>query len=784
TLMWRKVPESSSAHQLLGARLDAEGRLAPGVDAGAFAALRARAETQVRQERQERRAGGSGADVTLDDICARIPNEALRGITVGELADREVELERSILVPDLDVVELARWALEQGTRVVCVSDTCFSEPQVHSFLAAAPLAALPVERVFASSTRGVGKGDGLWRIVCDELDVRPAEVVHVGESPPADVDPPGAAGMRTVCFERCPRALARIIEREDRHAVAPLSPYHGDYGLTALRSKVLHRVECAEQPPELRPYWTFGAAALGPPLAGFAEWVQHRARQAGVSRVFCMMGSGGLLARMVNAAASSLDCPVEADPIWLSRQLCARASIVDGTAAELRTLLRRSTTSTMGEYCATLGLDIAEVNGFEGAAATRLDEPGPARRLVEQLTRQPDAIERVVAGGAELRGRIVRYLERLRPPGEDRLVVVDLGRGAPGQSLLDGLLRGSGSDLRTTGLYLVATDGAGERMPDGADVHGFLAHAGQPARPVEALLRSPGVLEQICKADHGSQVGLDSGLEPVLQPVEDVPGRTARCRAVQKGIAAFQRERARYRTSTPGALVALHEYGQDRLRSILVRALSFPTGDEPGLSAPSRASAESARYLEPGELPESLSTELHWPFDLAALYEEQLASAVHATATGRPPWKEPASAVEAGEVEVRCDRPYARGTMGGEVIHSVRIELADAPCVVRLRWVRLRYYRGAGGDPVALDFREAGLRERLAFRGMRPRGPIALVVSATDAEALADLRRLVVDDAHTAGVECGFAVLPLPAPRLRRRMRAAAGRLRERRTSN
>ncbi len=783
TLMWRKVPEPVSAHLLLGARLDADGLLAPDTDAGAFAALRARAEARARQAQ---RAGARAAEVTLGEICARIPHEALRGITLGELADREVELERTILVPDLDVVELARWAVERGMRLVCVCDTYFSEPHVRSFLGAPPAAALQVERVFASSTRGVGKADGLWGIVCDELQVDPQEVAHVGEGSPTDVAAPAGAGVRTACLEPRPRTLARVIDSEDRHATAPLSPYHGDYGLTALRSKVLGRLECGEQPPELRSPWAFGAASLGPPLAGFAEWVQHRASRMGVSRVFCMMGSGRLLAQMVNAAASSADAPVGADPIWLSRGLCARASIVDGTAAELRTLLRRSTTSTMGEYCATLGVDIGELDGFEGSAGAPLDDPARARALVEQLTRDPGVMERILAGGTELRARIVRYLERIRPPGEDRLVLVDLGRGAPTQSLLDGLLRASGSSLRTTGLYLIATDRGAERMPDGADVHGFLAYAGQPPRPVDALLRAPEILEQICVAGRGAQVGLDSALRPVLHAVEDTPVQTAQRQAVQKGIASFAREWARYRTSAPGALVPLHEYGQERLRSILVRALSFPTADQAGPFAGSPADetfgaeplvpAARRRYLEPGELLESQATELHWPFDLAALYEEQLASAVKATAAGSVLWKDFRPPSETRELEIHCERPYAAGTMVGDVIRSVRIDLAEAPCPLRLEWVRLRSYHAGSGDRVVLDFEQPGLRERLAFCGMRPRGPVALVVSGRDGAAVAELRGLVRDDAHTALAHRGFAALPLPAPRLRRRVAAARAR--------
>ena len=54
----------------------------------------------------------------------------------------------------------------------------------------------------------------------------------------------------------------------------------------------------------------------------------------------------------------------------------------------------------------------------------------------------------------------------------------------------------------------------------------------------------------------------------------------ARRQSVRKGILAFQREWVRYRAGTPDALVPLHEHGQDRLRSMLVAALSAAAADE------------------------------------------------------------------------------------------------------------------------------------------------------------------------------------------------------------
>jgi len=815
TLLWRKVPEPIDAFLPLGTQLVTDGLLSPDIDAGAFASLRRRAEVRARQDRES---SGRGVEVTLGEICARIPREILRGIGPDELAAREVELERSLLVPDLDVAELVRAAAENAIPVICVSDTYFSEGDLRLFLATPPLGALAFDRVFASSAHGVGKTGGLWRIVLDELGVRPKEVVHVGDNHPADVVAAGRAGLTTVYFERRPDELNRTLQREARYLRhAPLSAYHGDYGLTALRSKVLHRTEHAHQPAELKPYWTFGAACLGPPLAGFAEWVHERAHDAGASKVFCMMREGELLSRMIRMAAPAARHPVESEPIWLSRQVCARATIVSGTAAELSSLLQRRRMPTAGELCRTLGLDVEDVPGFERRPEARLDEPYVAEKLIGTLSSDPDLRASIVSASAELRSRIVRYVEGLRPPGEERVVLVDLGWGATIQFLLEGVLRAAGSDVQTLGLYLITTDRAAERMLDGLALHGFLGSAGQPAGDIEAFMRSPEILEQICMPDHGSQVGFDESLRPVLGPTDEPPMQAAQRESVQKGIASFQREWVRYRTSTPTALVPLYEDGQPRLRMMLVRALMAPTATEAGLfggwlhdenfgsegSEPivTAGSARTVRYLEPREALSSSMTDLYWPFGLAAIHDEHLASAVEATVLGVVDWEGFSSPLETGEVEIFCDRgwgfrrdgmvraqarrnrlglSYARGTVVGDVVRAVRIDPARGPCVVRIDWLRLRCHRRSASSPTVIDLDGQRQLDRLRLRGMRAIAPGCFLVTGSDPNMEADLRKLVGDDVHTVDVELGFALVALPPSGLRRRASALRASLRDR----
>jgi FMN phosphatase YigB (HAD superfamily) len=814
TILWRKVPEPTDAFVLLALRLIEIGALADDLDPGGFAVLRQRAEALARRRREE---SGRGVEVTLDEIWQAMPAMTLRGISKHEAVVEEVELERSLLVPDLDVVNLMLAARERGKRVVGVSDTYFSEPQLRSFLEVAPVSPVKPDRIFTSSDRRLGKGSGLWRIVLRELGVKAKRVLHVGDNHEADVVVPTGLGIGTVYFERQPERLSNVIAQEARHAMAPLEPHHGDCGLTALRSKVLHRTERRDQPTALQSLWEFGAASLGPPLTGFAEWIHERARAEEVSKVFCLMREGDLFARLVNGAAAYLDSPLTAEPIWLSRQLCARASIYEGTSAELTSLFLRVRMPTVSELCQTLGLETSQVPGFASRADARLDQPHLPEELLETISGTPDLRAGVVGESSEMRARILRYVERLRPPGEERITLVDLGWGGTIQWLLDDLLRRSGKEWQTLGLYLMTDDRAAYRMLEGVRMHGFLAGAGHPWRPVDAFRRSPEILEQICMPNHGSQVGLTAELEPVLAADDTPVIQAAERESVQKGILAFQREWARYRTAAPTSLVAFHESGQDRLRSILVRAVTAPTPDEARLfagwlhdenfgSTGSTAmvpptSARAARYLEPGALVDMPMSDLYWPFGLAALHDETLARSVEALTTGAVTRDAFSSELETGRLEIYVDRgwgfrsdgmaalpvrrnrlglSYANGTVAGDIVRRVRIDPVKAASVVRIDWIRLRCHLRDTDEIVALDFDTPEAVAQLTVAGMNPLAPGAYQVEGVDPNVVIDIEELVGREVHTVHVECAFAVLPLAASPLRTRYRAVKARLRDR----
>ncbi|MFL5820536.1 MAG: hypothetical protein ACJ76S_07630 [Solirubrobacteraceae bacterium] len=806
TLLFRKLPEPVDAFSLVADQLRRRGALAQGVSNQLFAKLREAAEKHARALSRE---AGRGMEVTLEEIHGALPAWLFaRQLGPAELGEVESEVERELLVPDLDVLELVAAAREGGWTVIAVSDTYFSERQLRLFMARGPLDPAQIDRVFPSSRYGAGKASGLFSVVLHELGCRADEVLHVGDNHFSDVMAPARLGIQTLYFERRPARLQRITEREAVQHPTALDPVHGDHGLSALRAKVLHRSEGVEQPEGLRPFWEFGAASLGPALAGFAEWVHEQAAQAGCSKVFCLMREGQLLAQLINAARGPLggEGAAVAEPIWLSRQVCARAAIGGAGREQLEALFARRQLPTLREFLATVGLTLDDLPSLAAHADRRLDDAGFGDVVIEEILARSELRTRLAAESHALRRRILRYLEQLRPPGEERLMLVDLGWRATTQATLEELLGEAGSHWRTIGLYLITGDPATERVLDGVEAHGFLADCGIPETGVTAIMRSPEILEQVCMPDHGSQVGLTEDLRPVLADAEEPSLQSVERAAVQQGILAFQREWLRYRGAVPGGLPALRDGARDRLLAMVLRSVVAPTADEAALftgwlhdeNFGSRrvepiAAGPALRalpYLEPFGLVDIPMTELYWPFGLAALHDEHLASSLRAASAGVVPWDAFSSPLETGDFAVYPDLgwgfeganrmalrtrrnrrglSFVRATIRGDFVKRLRLHPAREPCVLRLDWISLRCLVHERPDPVRVELESPRDMARLRTRGARAIGPKLFTVSGDDPSFVVEVEKLAGAPVWRLEFECGFAVLPVGRSQVRER---------------
>lgn len=796
TLVWRQVPEPVDAFPILGERLRAQGALADSLTVPAFAQLRRVAE---RRARAQRRARSGDTEVRLDEIYELIPPWVLAWSPREAAMQVELDVERELLVPDLDVVAFLARARRAGKTIVAISDTYFSEAQLRELLDQPVLADVPLERVFTSSDHRKGKADGLLTVALRTLMLGPDQMVHLGDSRAADIEPAKELGMTAFHFDRRPEPFATVADAEAPFLPPPAGTAGAATlvsGLTATRTKVLSRSQLAAVPAPLQPFWTYGATVLGPLFAGFAEWVHEQCERTGAIRVGCLMREGAFLGELLRHANPYLGRELEAVPLWLNRDLCLRASVADGSWEELERLLARRSAPTAGGLLSLLGVPLSRLPEWTSHAGTSLEDPVVRHNVFAAISSDERVRAEIGQRSRALRERIAAYVDRLCG-GDGPLTLVDLGWGASIQALLHRVLEQAGAPRPTVGLYLLTHEAAAEQVvAQRIEAHGFLGEYGYPDSTVRTVMRSPELLEQICMPPHGTQLDLGEDFEPRLADSELPRLQLVEAETVRKGVLAYQREWARYQTALPGKLAPLSR-ARHLLRPILLRSVVAPTKEEVGIfggwhhdegQGSTRtdpivdpADAGRLRYMSPDQARALPMSDVYWPFAAAALADPHWAALMRLAAAGELSWEELDAPLETGAFRINAtgvDVPpdseivalptrnrfglsSARGTLRAPFVQEVHIRPAQHPAVVRMDSIRLRCHVQGQPERIEVLFEGGSLaqwRTSTAFV-LSPGVYISYEGTGSLALRVAAITRRVV---FRVDVECAFAALPIP----------------------
>jgi FMN phosphatase YigB (HAD superfamily) len=598
TLLLRMVPEPIAAFTLLGDRLDREGRLPPGVTPQIFAQLRVAAEVRARQESVRTR---GTVETRLLEIYQQLRLALALAGSPEDLAAAEVELERDLCRADLGVADLIGAVAELGKPVYLLSDTYFSAEQLRRLLDRPELVGRTITGIYTSSDAATNKGaalqarsesgigkrstdctGSLFDVLLKDIAIPPARLVHLGDHPEADLRAARQAGLQAVLYSKLTGHLSQVLEREGTAPIRlteadGLDPEFGDFGLTAVRARVLARADAQQVPAGLARYWETGATVFGPALAGFAEWVVRRAQAFGVEHISCLLREGDFLSQLIREQAAEVGITV--DTLWVSRQVCALASVYEGTAEELEAFLSRRRAPTVGQLAEQLGFPIHDVPALAELVDLRLDGPGVASKVLGAIAAEPQVRGTIVIRAARLRERLLRYLDE-RLPASGMTLIVDLGWGGTIQALLSRILYSAGRQLHLIGLYVATNGTARERRLDGVEMEGYLASYGEPERLFAPVMRSPEMLEQLCMPDYGSLVGFDEHLQPQLSASRMSRTQEAQKAAAQAGAQAFCREWLRYRRSENPLPPLDSRSARNQLLRMVSRFVSRPTTEE------------------------------------------------------------------------------------------------------------------------------------------------------------------------------------------------------------
>ncbi len=798
TLLLRLVPEPAHAFLLLGHRLATAGLLPPSVSPAQFAQLRVHAETRARERSQ---AGRGTPEARLDEIwsvlAAALPNSG----TIDDLVAMEVTLERDICRADLAVAELAELAITKlGRPVYLVSDTYFSPDQLRRLLRRPELADIRFTQVLTSSDAGVNKSNGLFSHVLTAAGVAASRIIHLGDNPVADVEGAREHGILAVHYPKYTGGLETTLDLEGLRSRptsdTPVDPVHGDYGVTAMRARTLHRTDAAAVPSGLRRHWETGATVFGPVFTGFGEWAAERAAAYGVDRVHCLMREGVFLARVLEEPGH--DRGIKTSPLWASRQVCALANVFEGSPEELRGFLTRRHAPSVGQLLRQLGVGVEEVAGLSALAGRRLDVPGLREETLQALCNDERLRGEIVTTASRLRERYLRYLDAQL--GEaDTVVIVDLGWGGTIQGLLHRLLVASGREVEIVGLYLATNAGAQVHRLSGLRLEGYVASGGEPEALFAPVMRSPEVLEQLCMPDVGSLIGFDEDLNPVLGADHTSRTQVAQRAAVQDGVLAYQREWLRYhRCETPMPSLVLDGARLAALRT-LTRFVTRPTPQEAfafGMwSHDDNFGSEASEgllpadllrrmpYLTPVDLEKIPMQELYWPAGVAAVANRPLAVVSGLAVGAGISALEVSPEAAAGPVEVYVDTgaDFASGPKESAVTRSgrdglslvrlridgigvrrVRIDPAGRRGLMRLDWLKLSFHLNNVVEPYSVTITSVLDEAQLHLVGARALQPNLVEILGDDPQfiyVLDPVAQAHLTATYTIDVEIAFGWL-------------------------
>lgn len=617
TLLWRRIPLPEDLFILLGQRLKQEGWLIDAVIPEVFADLRMKGARLARMKKSNisvtdkvgRRKKVSLAEVTLHEIYWEL-GALFKKITVEEFVEgkkgilnesdidepiaQEILYEKQLTEWDTNIVQLIQYAADAGIQVVLVSDTYFEKRHLIEILdrpylnAKKPILSY-ISKIYPSCEYGVSKGGGLFDDMLKDLDIPAKKILHVGDNLKADVKAAQKAGLLASHYPKLDAELQEVLVRELSEDIAErknyLDPQFGDFGLTALRSRVSFSGEI-QQIPDARErfFWLYGARILGPITTAFAHWLYKRAQELGESKIYCMMRDGHLYAETLNRMAKCYpNYPLEPIQLWLSRRYVTSACVMFGNAEEVYSLLavHPSIAFTLESFCQSLGIDVDSVKALSKDRYQRLNGELIQKKFAKRISSYPALRQQIVATATIRRKRLMKYLNSIIDlKNTKRILIADVGWIGTIQSALKMALAMEGFNIEVHGLYEGIYEKADIGLLRGSVREGYLLKCGQP-RWVELSIRDGMYAFEVAHHPNtGSLSDIDDSGDVIIGSSYLPESQQNEIKRLQQGIYAFCDLYTKYRELGALNWDPSSETLIGQLQHILARCTSFPTRSE------------------------------------------------------------------------------------------------------------------------------------------------------------------------------------------------------------
>lgn len=275
-----------------------------------FHTLRGTSEEAARQAK--------GLDVDIHEIYRHFP-AAAPGF--APTANREIELEIRSVRARPQAIDLLRFALDAGKRVILASDMFLPRSAIEAMLERC--GAMGWDKLYLSCEIGVRKDSGrLYGYILETEKIVPDEMVMIGDNERSDFQIPADMGIRTIHLVRSShimRAMPRLA------GLIPLAD--APLGDQFLFGAIAARNFSAISYPHFAPADMFGPSAsaigyglLGPIVVAFSQWLTDQAREGCIERLYFLSREGKFLKQAFDCWQEALPEKIDSHYLLVSRR--------------------------------------------------------------------------------------------------------------------------------------------------------------------------------------------------------------------------------------------------------------------------------------------------------------------------------------------------------------------------------------------------------------------------------------------------------------------------------
>jgi len=465
----------------------------------------------IRLEAEDKaRAECAGEECTFASIYARIQSQFGLSETQAEfLGQIELQSELDHVVGIPGNIERARRLLDQGSRVVLISDTYLSKAFLRSLLAAldAHIADCPM---YVSSEQGVAKHTGnLFRLVLQEERITAGELYHVGENRGSDYALPRRLGINAELFDNVPVSEYEIeYFAEDRLYLQLLAGVSKNY-------RLLH--------PDATPLERIGACLAGPLFYGYVENVLQQALRDGVNRIYFLARDGQILLKIAQIIKKKKRLKLELRYLHVSRQVCYLASVFQLTQRE--TYWFRDFMQTFAYLARRLNADPEElfrlvpvsIRSEIGRVDQRLSKKS-VNQLCDVLMADNALSERIQRTCADFRSLFLDYLRQQGLFDAERSCMVDVGWSGKAQDGMYKVIAEHDPSMILECYYFGMLESGWSRYSPYTSLH----NRKRPYIDIAMKVRTHVTfIEMLAAADHGTTLGYSRDSNGTVLPLLD-----------------------------------------------------------------------------------------------------------------------------------------------------------------------------------------------------------------------------------------------------------------------